>query len=298
MQFLRVILLPLVALILCAGGAAADKITIEVVRFESAPQPLSDLQQKQARERGEDPKPIRGDMIEGYRAKPEGNGPFPAVVHLHGCGGLGPAFKADPANDRWVSQLVEWGYVVLVVDSFSTRGVREACTPASFFAFSKSPVLTRELDAFGALGFLSHLAYVDGSRVAMLGFSMGGWTTLGAAGARSFDLFVNPDGLKFKAAVAFYPVCSVIDGIMDIPTLVLIGAIDDWTPAKDCERMMDRRAGAPVDLVIYPGAYHGFDAPILQPGLMIFGHWLAYNAEADRKARAATREFLARQLHR
>ncbi len=300
MQLLRFILLATFTAMLGTSAAAADKITIEVVRFESAAQPLGDLQQKQARERGEEPKPIPGDMIRGYLAKPEGNGPFPAVVHLHGCGGLGPAFKADPANDRWVSQLVEWGYVVLVVDSFSTRGVREACTPASFFAFSKSPVLTRELDAFGALGFLSRLAYVVGSRVAMLGFSMGGWTTLGAASARSFDLFVNPDGLKFKAAVAFYPVCSVIDGIMDIPTLLLIGASDDWTPAKDCERMMERRAGAgaPVDLVIYPDAYHGFDAPILQPGLMIFGHWLAYNAEADKKARAATREFLARQLHR
>ncbi len=45
---------------------------------------------------------------------------------------------------------------------------------------------------------------------------------------------------------------------MDMATLILIGASDDWTPAKDCQRMMDRRAnaGAPVDLVIYPGAYH------------------------------------------
>ena len=299
MQLLRFILLTMFMAMLGVGSAAADKVTIEIVRFESAPQPLGDLQQKQARERGADPKPIPGDMIEGYLAKPEGDGPFPAVVHLHGCAGLGPAFKADPANDRWVSQLVEWGYVVLVVDSFSTRHVREACTPASFFAFSRSPVLTRELDAFGALGFLSPLAYVDRNRVAMLGFSMGGWTTLGAASARSVELFVNPAGLKFKAAVAFYPVCSVIDGIMDIPTLILTGASDDWTPARDCERMIDRRAGAgaPVELVVYPGAHHGFDAPILQPGLMIFGHWLAYNAEADKKARDATREFLARQLH-
>jgi dienelactone hydrolase len=293
-----IVLLPLFAVAVCRTGASSATIAIERVQFESAAQPLGDLQQKQAREHGDEPMPIRGDMIEGYLAKPEGNGPFPAIVHLHGCGGLSPAFKADPLSDRWISQLVGWGYVVLVVDSFATRHVREACTPLSFFAFSQSPVLTRELDAFGALSFLSRLAYVDRSRVAMLGFSMGGWIVLGAASARSFDLFVNPDGVKFKAAVAFYPVCSVIEGIMDIPTLILIGASDDWTPARDCERMMERRAGAgaPVDLVIYPGAHHGFDAPVLQPGIVVFGHRLEYNAEADGKARAATRGFLGQQL--
>jgi dienelactone hydrolase len=300
MQAFKVILLTLLAATLGASSVAAQNAALKVerVQFESASQPLGDLQQKQARERGEEPKPIRGDMIEGYLAKPEGEGPFPAIVHLHGCGGLGQAFKADPKSDRWIAQLVEWGYVVLVVDSFSARHVREACTPASFFAFSQSPILTRVLDAFGGLQYLSHLPYVDRNRVAMLGFSMGGWTVLTAATARPAAVFENPDGLKFKGAIAFYPVCSVMDGVMAMPTLILIGASDDWTPASECQRMMDRRAGAgaPVDLVVYPGAYHGFDAPVLQPGLMIFGHWLAYNAEADAKARAATKAFLAAQL--
>src|SRR5262249_17566334 len=151
MELLRITLLSMLALILGANNALADKLVVERVQFESAAQPLGDLQQKQARERGEEPKPIRGDMIEGYLAKPEGNGPFPAIVHLHGCGGLNPAFKADPASDRWIGQLVGWGYVVLVVDSFTTRHVREACTPASFDAFSRFGILPRDLDAFGGL---------------------------------------------------------------------------------------------------------------------------------------------------
>jgi dienelactone hydrolase len=280
-----------------ALAAATPSCAVELVKFESAPQPLGDLQQKQARQRGEEPKPIPGDMIEGYLAKPDGDGPFPAVIMLHGCGGLGAAFKADPANNKWMSQLVGWGYVVLAADSFTSRGVREACTPASYYSL-KGGILTRELDAFGALRFLSKFAYVDRTRVAMLGFSMGGWTTLAAASVRSFDLFDNPDKLAFKAAVAFYPVCSVIDGIMQIPTLILTGESDDWTLASECERMMKRRAGAgaPVELVIYPGAHHAFDAPALQPGLVIFGHRLEYNAEADGKSREATRAFLAQQL--
>jgi dienelactone hydrolase len=235
---LRFIVLTLLAAIPGASSAAAQQsaLKVERVRFESAPQPLGNLQQKQARERGEQPKPIRGDMLEGYLARPEGEGPFPAIVQLHGCAGLGAPFKANPAGSRWIGQLVEWGYVVLVVDSFSTRNVREACTPASFFAFSTFLILTRALDAFGGLQYLSHLPYVDRSRVAMLGFSMGGWTALTAASERPTELFDNPDGLKFKAAVAFYPICTFTEGIMAVPTLILIGASDDWSSARSASR--------------------------------------------------------------
>ena len=298
MKLFRVIALSLLAVTLGTTNAPADGLAVDHVRFESAAEQIGPLQQKQARERGEVLKPVPGDVIDGYLARPEGNGPFPAVIHLHGCGGLGPPFKANPAGNEWVKDLVAWGYVVLVVDSFTTRSVREACTPISYFAF-KGGIVTRELDAFGALRYLSRLAYVDRNRVAMLGFSMGGWTVLAAGSPQDTDLFDNPDRLTFKAAVAFYPVCSLVPGIMTMPTLILSGAVDDWTPAKDCEAMMARRAGAgaPVDLTIYPGAYHGFDATILRPpGLVVFGHRLEYNAEAAARARAATREFLARQL--
>jgi dienelactone hydrolase len=298
-QLLRFAVLPLILVMLGTSSAVAGSVTVDHVRFESAAMPIGPLQQKQARERGEELKPAPGDLIDGYLARPEGTGPFPAVVHLHGCAGLGPPFKAHPGGSEWVTQLVSWGYVVLVVDSFTTRNVSEACTQNSYFAF-KGGIETRELDAFGALRYLSRLGYVDSSRVAMLGFSMGGWTVLASGSPQASDLFDNPDRLAFKAAIAFYPLCTFVPGIMTIPTLILTGASDDWTIAKDCQAMMERRAGAgaPVDLVIYPGAYHAFDASILQPGLVLFGHRLEYNAEAATKATAATREFLARQLRR
>ena len=40
--------------------------------------------------------------------------------------------------------------------------------------------------------------------------------------------------------------------------------------------LLVRRAGkgAPVKLVIYPGAYHAFDVPSLGDGMRSFGHWL------------------------
>ena len=52
--------------------------------------------------------------------KPDGPGPFPAVVMLHDCSGLGP--RSSGAPRRWARELVGRGYVVAIPDSFSTRG--------------------------------------------------------------------------------------------------------------------------------------------------------------------------------
>ena len=72
---------------------------LERVEFEGASQPLL---------RGT---VMPGDRIQGYLAKPEGAGPFPAVIALHGCGGM-----PDMTKRKLVDELVGWGYVVLLVD--------------------------------------------------------------------------------------------------------------------------------------------------------------------------------------
>jgi dienelactone hydrolase len=91
-------------------------------------------------------------------------------------------------------------------------------------------------------------------RFAVLGSSQGGIVALQLASTHPVGLFAIPDELKFRDAVAYYPLCSVATDQLTIPTIILIGELDDWTPAKDCERLMERRAGkgAPVKLVIYP----------------------------------------------
>ena len=98
--------------------------------------------------------------------------------------------------------------------------------------------------------------------------------------------------------MAYYPSCGVATEQLTIPTIILIGELDDWTPAKDCERWMERRAGkgAPVKLVIYPGAYHAFDAQNLGDGRRLFGHWLKYEADAARHFILEMHDFLAAQL--
>jgi dienelactone hydrolase len=265
-----------------------------LVEFEGASQPLGSLQQRLARERGEVPKDIPGDRLRGFLAKPDGNGPFPAVVALHGCSGLHEAGVRSTSED-----LVSSGYVALFVDSYTTRGIDHTCTVEKSIA-ERGNILKRTFDAYGALIFLARQPFVDPHRVAVSGSSEGGTVTLSVAETRTFDLIVNPDNLAFRAAVALYPWCIAAGARPAIPTLILAGELDDWTPAKDCARKVADwgTAGPPIELVTYPGAYHDFNVPELQPGRKFFDHWLEYNANAADDASHRIREFLAQKLGR
>jgi dienelactone hydrolase len=211
------------------------------------------------------------------------------VVGLHGCAGMPGTTK-----QKLVDELVGWGYVVLLVDSFATRGIEHDCNSGFPHIIDM-----RRSDAYGALAFLARQTFVDPQRVAAVGFSQGAWVTLLVAEAHSSELFVLPSNLKFRAVVAFNPPCRAAGGRPVISTLILIGAHDQWTPAAHCSEKVDawRTGGQPIELVIYPKAHHGFYYQELQPGRMMFGHWLEYNEEAATDATRRMRDFLNRHLN-
>jgi dienelactone hydrolase len=194
--------------------------------------------------------------------KPHGPGPFPAIVIMHDCSGLGTGSSGAP--DRWAKELVGRGYVVLMPDSFTERGFPNGvCTDASPSRMDVSAA-RRADDAYATLAYARTLPYVDGSRVGVMGGSHGGTTTL-------VTMVSPPPGPRgFAAAVALYPACGPRRGGLDAsavyrpvaPVLILIGEKDDWTPAEACRRLADaaQGAGQPVSIKIYPGAYHSFDS--------------------------------------
>jgi len=124
--------------------------TIELIRFESAQLLRGRLQQKFACELGKALKPFPGEVIEGYLTKPNGSGPFAAVVHLHECGGLGGVFRAQ--ERQWVLQVVGWGYVVFVVEA-SRRVVSAtpAAHPRNSTSYPRSAMGVRHLRRSGNL---------------------------------------------------------------------------------------------------------------------------------------------------
>ena len=133
----------------------------EKVEFESAPRPLGKLMEQRARARGEDPKPTPGDRLQGYLAKPQGRGPFPAVVVMHGCGPTPYVLETLPPL------LASWGYVALSVDSLTTRKVEPNCT-------KDASSVDRASNSYGGLYYLASLPLVDRNRVGVLGISTGG----------------------------------------------------------------------------------------------------------------------------
>jgi dienelactone hydrolase len=207
-------------------------------------------------------------LLDGYLFRPEDETPHPALVFLHGCSGLlTNGGKIRAREIAWAERLTPLGYVVLMVDSFTTRNQGEMCSQGGF----KLPLyLDRPKDAYGALHYLQGRPFVRPDRIGLIGWSEGGGALLFAIRAASLGRPPRLPSGDFRAAVAFYPSscreeAHLVAWTSTIPLLVLVGADDNWTPAAPCQRLVQGAVarGAPITLQIYPGAHHDFDWPDL-----------------------------------
>ena len=200
--------------------------------------------------------------------KPEGAGPFPAVVILHDCSGLGP--RSSGAPRRWARELVAHGYVVAIPDSFSTRGFPAGvCTDPSPARIDVGP-FRRVPDSYDALDYLRSLPYVDGKRIGVMGGSHGGSSTLATIVTNERDppQLAERKRHGFIAAIAFYPGCKMGQPLLTasyrstVALLILTGELDDWTPAAPCVELVQtaKHNGSPAQIKVYPGAHHAFDS--------------------------------------
>ena len=201
--------------------------------------------------------PGRPLTVPAWEERPEGPGPFPAVVLLHGCAGI------SESNHEWSRWFRDQGYVAMLVDSWSPRGVPKTCDPK----LPDIPNTERFDDAVGALRLLHTRPYVDREHVGVIGWSNGGVFAVALVNGPSIERarrrgVVLPEP-GFRASVGFYPggCYSLVNELVTRPLLVLLGDADDWTTPGPCVEMVEamRRRGADARIVLYPQAYHYFD---------------------------------------
>jgi dienelactone hydrolase len=193
--------------------------------------------------------------------KPDGDGPFPVVIALHGCGGL--AGHSEPVQQRyrdWAEQLLKDGNAVLLPDSYGSRELGPQCRVKD----RERHVLARRervADIMASRQWLVQQPWAARNRISLLGWANGASALLWAVRPQLSSRNAEPD---FRSAVAFYPDCRISSGLgwsARVPTLLLIGAKDDVSSPPACRQMVDGARGrsALARIVVYPGAYHDFD---------------------------------------
>jgi dienelactone hydrolase len=228
--------------------------------------------------------------IDGYLSKPEGAGPFPAVVILHTCGGA-----RRNLSHVWPAFYVKHGYVALTVDSFGSRNVGNG--PNEFTQLPDlAPYKAVAADAHSALRYLADQPFVKKGHVAVVGHSFGGiaihMVILPAYAAAK-------PSRSFRAAISLYGPCVVKGGTVampnlarsPIPLLEIIGEKDERI-LLPCKAHLPRHAS--TELHVLPDAYHAFDIEWFTT--MRHGHRgakMLYSETATKTARGLIRDFLA-----
>lgn len=197
----------------------------------------------------------RAALIAGELRLPAGLGPFPAVVLIHGSGGVGANVQ------RWAVELNRIGVAAFVLDCFTGRGISSTIPNQSLLGG-----LAMIYDAYRALELLSKHCSLEPTRIVVMGFSKGGFAALYAS-LKRFQAHYAPKTVGFAAYIPFYARCDIHleqdEDVADRPIRIFHGEADDWILLEPVRRYVQRlqARGKDVQLTTYPGARHAFDNP-------------------------------------
>ena len=188
------------------------------------------------------------------RIPKSGSEKLAAVMIMEGAGGITPMIQ------KWAETINSVGVASFVLDSYAGRGMAEP---------SKLDILAPMIDAYRALGVLAAHPHIDPKRIAIMGVSKGSMAALYSSNIRFRDMYA-PQGVEFAAHIALFAPCvrTYRDDIRVTgkPIRLFHGVADDVFPIEACREYVTRlkQAGVDIQLTEFPGAYHSFDAFILQ----------------------------------
>jgi dienelactone hydrolase len=232
--------------------APADVARVELHAFKTVT--MSDRQVLTGSKEGAEVV-IAGEL----RIPKPGSERLPAVVLIHGSGGIGRN-SAD-----WVGVLNGIGISTFLVDSFTARGLVSVTTNQAVLGR-----LVQTYDAYRALELLAKHSRVDPAKIGAMGFSRGGQAILYASMKRLQKIH-GPADASFAAYIPFYPNCGTTyiedENLVDKPIRIFHGSADDYVPVAPCRSYVERlrKAGKDIVLTEYADAHHVFDGANFQP---------------------------------
>ena len=187
----------------------------------------------------------------------------PTIILLHNCAGVtgGPSGQTY----RWVDRFSDWGYNVVVPDSFSSRGAGAGVCSNHTITNPKE----RGTDLLYVTEWVRSQPWSNG-KVGAIGFSHGGIGILHIANTAFTDEQMK--GFKpLDALIAYYPSCSFehSSGMPNTTLQIHIGDNDDWTLASRCKllEIVWNKNTSSAEFFFYENAGHGFD--MMSGGSMI-----------------------------
>jgi dienelactone hydrolase len=209
---------------------------------------------------------LQAEMIRPHGTK----GPIPFVLMLHGCSG---AREWKWASD-YGEKLVRAGYGILVLDSFTTRGLGPdgVCSDPSQLNWARR----RADDAYAALDWLIDKKIGDSKHVYVVGRSNGATTTLIIMNRVIGDLHEH----MFAGGFAMQPSCYLMKNVeFYAPVHLFLAEKDEATSPVLCGQMAESKRAIPVQATLWKGAYHAFEDHYSVH--MFHGYHIGYNRDAS-----------------
>lgn len=177
----------------------------------------------------------------------------PAVIACHGSWG----WRAH--HQEHLDRFLAMGIAVFRIHTFEARSVTS--TAERQMEVTMATMLT---DAFRALELLQTHPRILSDRIGVVGWSLGGAVATYSAWEPLREASVEGD-VRFAAHLPIYPACHLRPREMrwsPAPMRILVGEAEDYTPARHCTELTEQLSalGRPAETIVYPGAYHSFDA--------------------------------------
>ena len=176
---------------------------------------------------------------------------FPLVIGVAGSLGW------REHHYEYMKMYQQSGFATFELNSFKSRNI--SSTVGSQVEVTTASII---LDAYKAFEKLSKHPNIDKNKVSITGWSLGGAVAL-FSGWKPIIKAISKD-LKFASHLSFYPPCFFDPEnteFTDSPIHILIGELDNWTPAEPCNYFVKKISdNSNVNLTIYPNSHHSFDS--------------------------------------